>query len=90
MTKQTKMLLGVGAVALAGYLIWKQSQKPKTFANLTARTRSGSSTLMADSEALAPQPRCNCHTSVETTPSGIVVYKCKNGNESLNSDGPCK
>lgn len=30
MTKQTKLLLGVGLVALAGFLIWKQNQKPKT------------------------------------------------------------
>jgi hypothetical protein len=29
MTKQTKMWLGIGAVALVGYYIWKQSQKPK-------------------------------------------------------------
>jgi hypothetical protein len=29
MTKQTKMLLGVGVVGVAAYLIWKQNQKPK-------------------------------------------------------------
>ncbi len=28
MNKQTKMLLGIGAVAVVGYLIWKQGQKP--------------------------------------------------------------
>ena len=29
MTKQTKMILGVGAVALVGYFVWK-GMKPKT------------------------------------------------------------
>ena len=27
MNKQTKMIIGVGVVAVAGYLIWKQQQK---------------------------------------------------------------
>jgi hypothetical protein len=31
MTKKTKTLLGVGAVAVVGYLLWKQSQKKKPF-----------------------------------------------------------
>lgn len=34
MNKQTTTLLTVGAVAAVGYLVWKQSQKPKAFANL--------------------------------------------------------
>ena len=34
MDKQTKMLLGVGALAVVGYFIWKSTQK-KSFANLT-------------------------------------------------------
>ena len=33
MNKNTKMILGVGAVAIVGYLIWKQMPK-KNFANL--------------------------------------------------------
>ena len=36
MDKQLQMLLGVAAVGAAGYLIWKQTQKPKSFANLMA------------------------------------------------------
>jgi hypothetical protein len=47
MDKNTKMILGVGAVAAAGYLLWKQSQKPKSFAN-----------LMAPSMALIEVPKC--------------------------------
>jgi len=29
MDKKTKLILGVGVLAAAGYLIWKQGQKPK-------------------------------------------------------------
>lgn len=36
MDKKTQMLVGVGVLAAAGYLIWKQNQKPKSFANLAA------------------------------------------------------
>ena len=37
------MLLGVGVLAVAGYLLWKQSQKPKSFANLMANPGGGGS-----------------------------------------------
>lgn len=30
MEKNTKLILGVGVLAAAGYLIWKQNQKPAT------------------------------------------------------------
>jgi hypothetical protein len=42
MTNQTKMLLGLGVVGVAGYLYWKSTQ-PKAFANQTggALTASG-------------------------------------------------
>lgn len=36
MDKQLQMILGVAALGTAGYLLWKQSQKPKTFANAAA------------------------------------------------------
>ena len=42
MNKNTKMIIGVGVVAVAGYLLYQQSQKKSSsFANLTARTRMG-------------------------------------------------
>lgn len=50
MDKNTKMILGVGAVAAAGYLLWKQSQKPKSFANLMAKA--------APTAALIEVPKC--------------------------------
>ena len=36
MTKQNKMLLGVGAIAIATYLVFKN--KKKSFANFTSKT----------------------------------------------------
>jgi hypothetical protein len=52
MTKQTKMYLGLGAIALVGYYIWKQSQQPKTDGekkNAMGRRRN------ADGDPLAPK-----------------------------------
>jgi hypothetical protein len=40
MNKQTKMLVGVGVVAVAGYFIYQSTQK-KSFSNLTAPTGLG-------------------------------------------------
>ena len=43
LTKQQKTLLGVGAVAVAAYLIWQQTQKKKEFMGLyPLRSRSNS------------------------------------------------
>lgn len=36
MKGNTKMLIGIAVVVTAGYMLWKQSQKPKSFANVTA------------------------------------------------------
>jgi hypothetical protein len=50
MTKQNKMLLGVGAIAIATYLVFKN--KKKSFAN--AGGRSGTFTLPAGSKCPKP------------------------------------
>ena len=34
MNKKTQVWIGVGALAVAGFLIWKKSQKPKAFASV--------------------------------------------------------
>jgi len=36
MNKNTKMIVGVGALAIVGYLVWKQMSPKAAFANLTA------------------------------------------------------
>ena len=81
MTKQTKMILGVGVLAVAGYLLWKQSSK-KSFANLTASGLGGAPTAM----------RCCGHKSkvVNTeSPSGYT-FTCCGGDLAPESNGlPC-
>jgi hypothetical protein len=48
MNKQTKLYLGVGLVALAGYLIWKNSQKPKGDTTKKAAGSRTMNTMLAD------------------------------------------
>jgi hypothetical protein len=48
MTKQTKLYLGIGLVAVAGYLIWKQSQNPKTDGTKNAVGDRTLNTMLAD------------------------------------------
>ena len=48
MNKQTKLYLGIGLVAVAGYLIWKQSQKPKTDGTKNAYGSRTMNTMLAD------------------------------------------
>ena len=45
MKKQTKIIIGVGAVAIFGYLVWKQSKK-KSFANAGGETNQCEKPLM--------------------------------------------
>jgi len=42
MTKQNKMLLGVGAIIIAGYFVW--TNRKKSFANAGGRTGTGGTT----------------------------------------------
>jgi hypothetical protein len=77
MTKQTKMILGVGVVAVAGYLLWKQS-KMKGFANAAGTSPSAM--------------RCCGHTGKTAnaeSPSGFT-YDCCNGQKAPYSNAnPC-
>jgi hypothetical protein len=69
MNKNTKMILGVGAIAIVGYLVWKQMSSPKAgFANLTA--------------SLSNQLGCPCKnppTETVTTSTGTILYHCPGG-----------
>lgn len=70
MNKNTKMILGVGAVAIVGYLVWKQMSKPKaSFANLT------SSRL---SESMLGCP-CQKVVGTHTDTNGNVYDDCAGG-----------
>ena len=76
MNKNTKMILGVGAVAIVGYLVYKQQSKKPAFANLTA-------------PALAPGCPCGAPApaSAQTMPGWTV---CAGKNAAGEYDKACK
>ena len=59
MTKNQKMLLGVGAVAVVGYLVWKNKQSA-----FTGKTKFNASGVSSKTSSIDPycrmpkQPRC--------------------------------
>lgn len=70
MNKKTKMLIGVGAVALVGYYFWNKSQN-KSFANLTSSKMMGSSTRPLTACKLSP-----ANYSTYTDGAGKTLYDC--------------
>ena len=48
MNKNTQMLLGLGAIAVVGYLVYQQMNKPKGFMNLTASLNSAFTVTCTD------------------------------------------
>ena len=79
MNKKTKMLIGVGVVAIAGYVYWKSTQK-KSFANLVAPDCLDN----PDSTGC----KCPCKKKVGTATDGTTL--CKNGHVCCNDkQGPC-
>ena len=86
MNKNTKMILGVGAVAIVGYLVWKQMSQPKAaFANLTAPGGGG----------LGESPdsnKCCGHTSKVAnaeSPSGFTFTCCGGQSAPYSNGNPC-
>ena len=68
MTKQTKTVLAVGAVALVGYFLWQKSQKPK-YANFDIKDSCRCHTevldgvyLCGDGKSLAKKSNGACPT----------------------------
>ena len=84
MNKNTKMILGVGAVAIVGYLVWKQMSQPKAaFANLTASGSLGG--------LMAAAPGCPCGApapAADQTMPGWTV--CAGKNEDGEYDKACR
>lgn len=103
MEKRTKILLGVGALAVVGYLILKNNQKD-IFKNATGK--GGGKGLMTSTGVIklpdtdCTQPACGCSTKRELVkfPDGSdeFVYTCNNGCKSFKTnkegtkDQPCK
>ena len=82
MNKQTKMLLGVGALAAAGYLIWKKS-KMKPAATASFVNASGSLVVTKNGRvvgrsATTPKGTCRCspNQNVAGQIGGKDVYEC--------------
>ena len=70
MNKNTKMILGVGALAIVGYLVYKQMKpKPASFANATGMTTLKNAV-----------PRGECARARSATPAAQIngrdVYEC--------------
>lgn len=65
MNKQTTTILGVGALAIVGYLVYQQMSKPKSFANFRGTA----------------MPLSRCRKSPSTAPigtdnAGRKLYEC--------------
>ena len=76
MDKKTQMWLGVAAVGVAAYLIWKQSQKEKVFANLVSKKSTlDTSQCAGPVEILTNDPTANpmrCHYACENRDGDII------------------
>ena len=76
MNKNTKILLGVGALAVVGYFVYKNN-KPKANASGNPKVISGGMSMPSN----AWQDSCTkCYTSKLVLDNGDVVYTCQNGN----------
>jgi len=84
MNKNQKLLLGVGVLAVAGYLLWQQSQKPKpSFANLVAPDCGAPGT-----QSTTVGCKCPCKNPLSTASDGTTL--CANGHVCCGDKlGPC-
>ena len=85
MDKNTKMLLGLGAVAVVGYLIY-QNNKPKGFSNASGRgifaPTGGVTNSTISRNAVKPKCKFGLYATYTTSPSGSVsteFHDCKTG-----------
>ena len=85
MDKNTKMLLGLGAVAVVGYLIY-QNNKPKGFANASGRGIFAPTGGVTNSTFRNTKPKTGCkfglYATYTTSPSGSVsteFHDCETG-----------
>ena len=72
MQKRTKILLGVGALAIAGYFIWKNNQPKDIFANASGKS------LNPTLATLERSPGCPCHATASDqggVPNGWELCK---------------
>jgi hypothetical protein len=72
MTKQTKMLLGVGALAAVGYLVWKSQSNTKT--NFTTSKRAGTRLVNCSDENCSGAAGNLCGESCLNGTCNVAVY----------------
>lgn len=95
MDKNTKILLGVGAVAVIGYFIYKNNNTPK--ANAIGKSTKASELMTSMGVSMGGDmgviEKCGCHKSKATFPQKDgtikVEYECRDGQHSNNSAGEC-
>lgn len=78
MRKSYLLWLGVAVVGVGGYFLWKKSQKPKSFANLTSKKSGGvldTSQCAGPVEVLTYNPfeqPVRCHYACEGKDGDII------------------
>jgi hypothetical protein len=79
MTKNQKLLLGVGVLGAAGYLIWKQNQKPAVAASFAGSSRTMGGLTFTGAPCLkSPANYLTSSLPVATGdfPAGTPIYEC--------------
>jgi hypothetical protein len=95
--KKTKILLGVGALAVAGYFIWKNNQPKDIFANASGRkqvVKGGDEIALGNTLFGSYEFRENCACSYgspkilrRSDGTEITEYECGNGEHSNQNKG---
>jgi hypothetical protein len=79
MTKNQKLLLGVGVLGAAGYLIYKQNQKPAVAASFAGSSRTMGGLIFTGKPcAKSPENYLTSSLTVATgnSPAGTAIYEC--------------
>jgi len=84
MNKQTTTILGVGALAVVGYLVYKQMSKPKSFANFRGTGMPLARCRKSPTTAPIPDSNVNNRRVYECCSPGVIAYapssvKCDTG-----------
>lgn len=75
MNKKTQMWLGVAALGVVGYWLWKKNQKPKSFANLVSNKTLDTRNCVGPVEILTYNPfetPTRCHYACEGRDGDLI------------------
>ena len=76
MNKKTKTAIAVGVVGIAAYLLYKQSQKNKPFANFTRFSSSSPVDAVRDIKAVCQKSPVNGGTYSGPKSNNKITYEC--------------